>query len=281
MNNDDVTKETIENWIAKGEWQTCVDAGGKAVEALINALNGDNLLSRIEAARASGKIGDNKAVEPLLVTLADHNLRISLADRNKNLCMASAEALGLIGDPRATSALIKEVLNSHDNDRIVRQTCADALVRIGLPAVEELVNAMNIPAEEEYQRMLQADIAHVLIEINEPVSSQAAHEVIRKLEIVSGCTGSTISPQHSEKDEKPVNSIEPAVAELCRILKAEKGNNYPRPASIQRAKEIGQNLYHAGGFRLMQKAMQYVIERMPFDYQYLDYWWDGIGSWRY
>lgn len=281
MNNDDVTPELIENWIANGEWQNCVEAGGKAVEVLINTLNGDNLLSRIEAARALGKIGDNKAVESLLVALADHDCSAFFRDKNKNLCIAAAEALGLIGDPIAVSGLIKELKNTHDNLRVVRQTCADALLKIGLPAVEALVNAMGIPPEDEFQREVQGDIARTLIEINEPVSSQAAREVLRKLEIVARCKGSATRPEHSVKAEKPVNSIEPAVVELCRILKVEKENDYPRPASIERAKEIGQNLYRSGGFKLMQKAMQEVIERMPFDYQRLNYWWGGIGSWKY
>jgi len=281
MNTDDMTQGVIENWIAKGEWQFCVEAGGKAVEALINTLNGDNLLSRIEAARALGKIGDRKAVESLLIALADHNLSIGLTDRNKNLCIAAAEALGLIGDPIAVESLIKELKNTHDNTRVVRQTCGDSLAKIGITAVEALVAAMNIPPENELQREVQGLLAHTLIKINETVSSQTAHEVLRKLEIVARCTGSAIRPEHNEKTEKPVNSIEPAVAELCRILKAEKGNDYPRPASIQRAKEIGQNIYRAGGFKLMQKAMQEVIDRMPYDYQRLDFWWDGIGSWKY
>ena len=281
MNNDDVTREIIENWIAKGEWQNCIEAGGKAVEALITTLNDENLISRIEAARALGKIGDNKAVESLLVALTDHDCSTYFRDRNKNLCLAAAEALGLIGDPIAVSALIKELKNTHDNMRVVRQACADALAKIGLPAVEALVCAMDILPEDEFQREVQGDIARTLIGINEPVSSQAACEVLRKLEIVARCKGSATRPEHSVKVEKPIKSIEPAVAELCRILKVEKENNYPRPASIQRAKEIGQNLYRAGGFKLMQKAMQDIIERMPFDYQRLDYWWDGIGSWKY
>lgn len=87
--NDDVTQEVVENWIAKREWQFCVEAGGKAVEALIKTLNGDNFLSSIEAARELGKIGDNKAVESLLVALADHDISTYFRDRNKNVCMAA------------------------------------------------------------------------------------------------------------------------------------------------------------------------------------------------
>jgi|GEM_PF-1991228 len=247
MHNDDVTQEIIENWIANGEWQFCVEAGRKAVDGLIRTLNGDNLLSRIEAARALGIIGDNKAMESLLVALSDHDTSVYFRDRNKNLCIAAAEALGLIGDPKTVQALINELKNTHDNVRALRQTCADALVKIGLPAVEALVIAMTFIPEDEFQREVQGDIARILFEINEPVSSQAAHEVLRKLEIVARCTGSVIHPEHSKKVEKPVNSIEPAVAEELHLIQDRLIDRQCKPSEhyVDAGYMSGPNLAHS------------------------------------
>jgi hypothetical protein len=67
------------------------------VEGLIRALGYEkNSVVRIQAAQALGKIGDPRAVDPLIAALKDYSL-----------CDTVAEALGEIGDPRAVVPLIE------------------------------------------------------------------------------------------------------------------------------------------------------------------------------
>ena len=63
----------------------------RAVEPLIAALKDGHMDVRGAAAKALGKIGDARAVEPLVT---------SLRDEITNVRGAAAEALGKIGDPR-------------------------------------------------------------------------------------------------------------------------------------------------------------------------------------
>jgi len=82
---------------------------------------------RIIAAGALGRIGDPRAVEPLIKLLGDKD-----ADARKQ----AAVALGRIGDPRSVEALIK-LLEDKDGD--IRKQAGDALGRIGTPRTVELL----------------------------------------------------------------------------------------------------------------------------------------------
>ena len=66
--------------------QTLVDMGATAVEPLIAALGDEDMLVRWTAAEALGKIGDRRAVAPLVSALDDRGVR-----------QAASEALGLLG----------------------------------------------------------------------------------------------------------------------------------------------------------------------------------------
>jgi PAS domain S-box-containing protein len=114
---------------------------------------------RIVAAGALGMIGDPRAADPLISTLADHDDAIrraaasalgkigapravmplisALEDHNSDVRREAAEALGMIGDPRATTALISALDDQHSE---VRREAAGALGKIGDPrAVEPLI----------------------------------------------------------------------------------------------------------------------------------------------
>jgi HEAT repeat protein len=56
-------------WIMKREWGKCVEIGAPAVEPLIAALKNRNKDVRQAATEALGKIGDARAVEPLIAVL--------------------------------------------------------------------------------------------------------------------------------------------------------------------------------------------------------------------
>jgi len=116
-------------FIANQEWDKCVEMGESAVEPLIAALKygGD---TRKEAAIALGKIGDKRAVEPLIVVLND-----KFWDANANAAGEAAWALGEIGDQSAVKPLITMLKGRY------RSKAGEALGKIGQPAVKPLIAA--------------------------------------------------------------------------------------------------------------------------------------------
>ena len=74
------------------------------------------------------KIGDARAVEPLIAALNDSKSDVRLA---------AADALAKIGDARAVQPLIAALYTTHG--------AAEALVKIGTPAVEPLIAALKMP----------------------------------------------------------------------------------------------------------------------------------------
>ena len=105
--------------------------GVPAVEPLIATLYGRNRIARIGAADALGMIGDPRAVIPLSA---------ALRDPDKDLRQHIAIALGRIGGPRAMKRLITSL---HDSD--VRGNAAMSLSLIGVPAIEVLIVALHDP----------------------------------------------------------------------------------------------------------------------------------------
>ena len=91
----------------------------RAVEPLIVALTGEDPWLRKEAAVALGKIGDERAVEPLIVALT--------GDDQSWVREAAAEALGNIGDERAVEPL-KAVFRN--GDWVVQASAVIALKKI-------------------------------------------------------------------------------------------------------------------------------------------------------
>ncbi|MCD4684978.1 MAG: HEAT repeat domain-containing protein [Anaerolineae bacterium] len=103
----------------------------RAVEPLIVALRDENMDVRRNAAEALGLIGDARAVEPLIT---------ALEGEDKWVCSRVAQALGQLGDVRAVKPLIAAL---HDWDRYVRRRAIKALGQIGEPAVEPLIAALH------------------------------------------------------------------------------------------------------------------------------------------
>jgi HEAT repeat protein len=79
---------TADYWIAKREWDKCVEIGVLAVEPLTSALKDDSAKVRKGAALALGRIGDPLAVEAL---------KTVLQDPSKTVCSAAATALDSLG----------------------------------------------------------------------------------------------------------------------------------------------------------------------------------------
>ena len=98
---------------------------------IIQALSNDNSSTRRSAAAALGRLGDNRAVDPLIEALSDDD---------SDVRDAAVKALGRLGDKRAVDPLIKAL---SDKDWHVRRSTAEALGRLGdKRAVDPLIKAL-------------------------------------------------------------------------------------------------------------------------------------------
>jgi len=132
------------------------------VQGLIFALRHKDPSVQYEAAEALGDIGDERAVEPLLIALKNDEtggvrwkaaealsklgthsvagLIGALQHYDNDVRWKAAIALGEIGDPKAIPPLINLLC---DDDRYVRSRAAYALSMIGEPAVDPLICALR------------------------------------------------------------------------------------------------------------------------------------------
>lgn len=151
--------------------EAVVEALGKigepAVEPLMDALNHESSDIRRGAAQALGEIKDRRAVEALITTFVE--------DQDVQVRQSAADALGEIQDQRATHALVPALRTS-----AVSQQAAEALIRIGRPAVDPLVAQLDIEVAKRHRDLYgrredseRADTAfisslvHVLSEMND------------------------------------------------------------------------------------------------------------------
>lgn len=116
-------------WIAKQDWEECVRIGAPAVQSLIAVVQGEKTHLHRGAAEALGRIGDIRALEPLIIALKDRHVR-----------EAAIKALGRIGDARAVKPLLA-ALKGGGSD--VHEGVMQVLEQIGTLAVEPLVAALN------------------------------------------------------------------------------------------------------------------------------------------
>ncbi len=120
-------------WLKKKNYNKLTKMGEIAIKPLTESLddNNNNYLTRIEAVKALEKIGNPRAVEPLINALKDKYLDVR---------SHAAEALGRIGDPRAVEPLIEAL---KDENGFVSKTVAEALANIGEPSVKPLIKALK------------------------------------------------------------------------------------------------------------------------------------------
>ncbi len=124
----DTDKDGAYYWSLKDEWDQCIEIGTQAVEPLIVRLKHGGL----PAMEALCKIGDTRAVEPLIAVLKD----VNWAWRK-----AGAETLGKMGDVRAVEPL---VIALKDDTWKVREAAAEALGAIGdARAIEPLIAVLK------------------------------------------------------------------------------------------------------------------------------------------
>lgn len=153
-------------WIMKRQWDKCVEIGATAVEPLIVALRSTSysidMQTRQEAAQTLGRIGDARAVKPLIAALEDIHLCERAIEALREIGMPAVEpliadlqdmgksegarigvarALGQIGGTGAVEPLIATL-----KDRLasLRMISAEVLGQIGDPrAIEHLAHALE------------------------------------------------------------------------------------------------------------------------------------------
>ncbi len=120
-------------WVRMMVTEGLIKIGEPAVEGLLTALNHENRAVRRAAAKALGKIGDERAVMAL---------RAALLDSDIDVRRFAAQALGRIGDSETIDALSDALRD--DSDR-VRKAAAGALVNIGEASIPMLIEALQDP----------------------------------------------------------------------------------------------------------------------------------------
>ncbi len=125
--------ERVAMLIASSKWYDLIKLGDKrAVEPLIGLLGDRSFQERQGITRALGGLGDKRAVKPVIAMLKDKNWGTR--------CRA-AEALGKLGDKRAVEPLIAAI---KDEDEQVRTAAAMSLGQLGgKDAIRPLITALN------------------------------------------------------------------------------------------------------------------------------------------
>jgi len=108
-----------------------VKIGSGAVGLLLAALDGGDAKLTSKAILTLGRIGDARAVEPLIDILSNR----SSAERK-----TAAVALGMLGDPLAIPSLI-DALRSENAD--LSSSAAEALIKTGTPSVAPLIDLLG------------------------------------------------------------------------------------------------------------------------------------------
>jgi len=140
--------------IAKGDYSSLKALGESAVEPLIHALGYSDPAARRWAPAWLGNIGDKRAVGPLIEHLKGRTQRRSAGrtlSEDWSLAKArTAEALGKIGDPGATRALLAELRDPAQtldpDERRIERAATEALAGIAgnsPESVEELIEVLK------------------------------------------------------------------------------------------------------------------------------------------
>lgn len=138
----------------------------RAVNALIDALNDEDTFVRKNSAEALGEIGDKRAFIPLITALNDKKtcVRDASLDALKKVInkMKDVDGVDSLSDfithenpaireividaikgEKSKKAIEILILATKDIDPKIRKKAVDAIINIGKPAIEPLINAMN------------------------------------------------------------------------------------------------------------------------------------------
>ncbi|MEM4359453.1 MAG: HEAT repeat domain-containing protein, partial [Candidatus Bilamarchaeaceae archaeon] len=142
MNNcEEELYKRIRTILLFGKTDEVVAIGKPAVPVLIDALKDGSWFARKNTAEALGKIGDARAVPALIYGLGYKNG--SVRDRP-----VVVWAFGKRGELNPASSFYSWRYSLEDVDQYVRKRAAEALVKIGKPAVPVLIDALKDENED-------------------------------------------------------------------------------------------------------------------------------------
>jgi HEAT repeat protein len=167
------------NWrVREAASNALASMGAQVVEPLCAKLWDGAPEVRCAAADTLGRIGDLRALDPLMARLEDDDISVreTVAEAVAKICAAASPqalthvqravktvaagdfSMGAAGGASAISLLIMKIW---EPDETVRTAAADALVKIGAPAVEQLIKALNV-AEPEMTELGVFDPDYIL-----------------------------------------------------------------------------------------------------------------------
>ncbi|MDP8233546.1 MAG: HEAT repeat domain-containing protein [Candidatus Saelkia tenebricola] len=118
---------------AKQKWDEIISMGEIAIEPLINFLQNNDNDDQMNIVDALGRIGDARAVLPLIEVLQDKNYYYFIE--------TTLEAIGKIGDTRAVEPLLEILKDSNGN---IRKNVVETLVSVGdLRCVGPLIEVLK------------------------------------------------------------------------------------------------------------------------------------------
>ena len=146
----------------KISWSTAdelAEIGEPAVPRLISALTDEDGYVRDVAAIALGKIGDARAVEPLISAMRHKDNRSYDDDEDREARMSAATALGKIADPKSLMPLIETLQGTLVNDDNVSWYIMEALGRLGdkraIPVLENALEHWDPDVRQEATKALR------------------------------------------------------------------------------------------------------------------------------
>jgi HEAT repeat protein len=226
--------------------------GPEAVDHLFRGLYEHNLAGRLGAIEALADIKDRRAVDPLINLLS--------RDHNNEIRWASALALGEIGDPRATEALLQGII---EPDKYVRFGSAVALRQLGWTSrnpEEEASFYIALQEWEQIPRLGKAAIGSIIRMMDDP-DPDVRYSAIQMLEKMHHGEGKSACDQALRDRDSKIRWKAVTAAKKCGL-----------PFSY-----LPWSLHK----RVRKKPSSAVAAFLNFlfggaGYDYLNLWWGGL-----
>ncbi len=188
--------------VADSAAQGLQKAGGRALDALTQALSDKRVGVRLRAVEALSGIPEARSVELLRRALRDSDARVQ---------RAAADALGVVGHPEAVPALI-EALGAEDGGVVMSAT--RSLTRIGKPAIPALLNALRSSHSSEQTAYFSALTLSQIPEAEEALLRAAKDAQTRRFALIA----LKERRSHIAKPlfEEVLRSPDPALRQLAR-----------------------------------------------------------------
>lgn len=233
-----------------------VKIGGKSVDALADALKGEELTARKLAAAALGEIGDKRAVESLIEVMQN--------DNEYSVRIAAAKALGELKDDRAIWVLVG-TLKLRDETTPERQA-----------ALEELRNATTLAMRKIGDPLAAAKAGGA------PVTTETAIEEIEKEIKTSAVHPRLVGDLKLLTEAELASVLKELIAASEEVSWANLEQREPMLSAWfatyeqrrQTAEAIGTELHRRGGMALLKQ----VLERDLGGYAAIGNWWADIGG---